>query len=328
MDTGTHIAIGIGLGGLATIDPTVAHDPTLFQGVLIGTVAGSLAPDFDTLLKFKSNATYIRNHRGFTHSIPAIIFWGMIITTMIYMFIPAVSFFHLLFWTLLAVGVHVIVDLFNAYGTQALRPFSRRWIAFGTINTFDPYIFFLHVAGIIAWFFGAHPAHTFLMIYIVIVLYYVKRHFDKKEIIQTVQQYFPTTEHVITSPTIKQNHWRIAIQTEERFFVGTVEHGHIQLHDEFERVAIPNTKIMSIAKSDKNIAAFLSFSPIYRWEIIENRRFIEVRFIDLRYRTRGHYPFVAVVQINHEMEIMNSYTGWIFSERKLQRKLLFGDNPT
>src|SRR5690625_4115450 len=328
MDTGTHVVMGVALGGLATIDPVVSNDPTLLNAVLVGTIVGSQAPDFDTILKLRNNAVYIRHHRGLTHSVPALIFWGILIASLIYFFVPNVNFLHLWMWTFFAVIIHLLVDIFNAYGTQAFRPFSNRWIALGFINTFDPYIFFLHIGGIIAWMLGANPGHTFLIIYAVIILYYVKRYFDKREIVQTVYDYFPTTEKVATSPTMKQNYWRITVTTKDRFYVGTVENGHIQLMDEFERVSLPDTEVINIAKTDKNIAAFLSFSPVYRWQVIENERFTEVRFVDLRYRSKGHYPFVAVAQLNSDNEVTNSYTGWIYSERKLQKKLYFGDSTT
>src|SRR5699024_3046203 len=148
------------------------------------------------------------------------------------------------------------------------------------------------------------------------------------EIVKKVYEVFPMTEQIATSPTIKQNHWRIAITTEDRFYVGTVEHGHIQLMDEFERVHLPKSDILDLAQTDKNITAFLSFLPGYRLEINEYEHFTEVRFTDLRYRSKGYYPFVAVVQIDENNSITNSYTGWIFSEDKLQKKLLFGENPT
>lgn len=328
MDTGTHVVMGIGLAGLATIDPVIANDSSLFHAVCIGTLVGSVAPDFDTLLKLRNNAVYIRNHRGITHSIPAVILWSILITASIYFFLPEIPLFHLWIWTFLAVSIHVFVDLFNAYGTQALRPFSSKWIAFGFINTFDPYIFFLHLAGIVAWVLGANPGFTFITIYVVIVLYYIKRYNDRKEIISKIKDHFPTTDFVATSPTIKQNEWRVAFQTKDRFYVGHVDNGHIQLFDEFERLPLPKSPLIDVAKTDKNISAFLSFSPIYRWEIYEKERYTEVRLIDLRYRSKGYYPFVAVVQIDDDLQILNSYTGWIFSERTLQRKLWFGDSPT
>src|SRR5690625_3272030 len=95
MDTGTHVVMGIALGGIATIDPVVANDPTLFNAVLVGTLVGSQAPDFDTVLKLKNNAIYIRNHRGLTHSVPAVIFCGIFIFSVIYMFVPEIPFLHL-----------------------------------------------------------------------------------------------------------------------------------------------------------------------------------------------------------------------------------------
>lgn len=327
MDTGTHIVMGVALGGLATLDPVVANDPTLFHAVFIGTIVGSHAPDFDTVLKLKGNATYIRHHRGETHSIPAVILWGILLAGIIYAFVPSVSFLHLWGWIFLAVALHVFVDIFNAYGTQAIKPFKNKWIALGFINTFDPYIFTLHIAGIGAWFLGANPAYTWLTIYAIIGMYYVKRYLDKREIIKKIHAHFPGTEKIATSPTIKQNKWRVAITTSDQFYVGIVENGHIEIVDTFEKVPLPDTEIMHKAKEDKNISAFLSFSPVYQWEVNYFTDVTEVRFIDLRYRAKGHYPFVAVVQMDQDMEIVSSYTGWIYSEQKLQRKLFIGDNP-
>ncbi len=325
MDTGTHLAMGVALGGLATIDPAVQADPVLFQAIMVGTVIGSHAPDFDTVLKLKNNATYIRHHRGITHSIPAIILWGLLISSIIYLFLPSVSFFHLWIWTFIAVILHVVVDLFNAYGTQALRPFSNRWIAFGFINTFDPYIFSLHVIGIGAWLLGAHPGYTWLIIYVILLLYYVKRYIDKREIVERIYDFFPNTTEVITSPTWRQNDWRISITTDDAFHVGTVQNGHIRIIDTFRKQPLPNNQVIQKSKQDQNIAAFLSFSPIYRWEMTKYHTTTEVRFIDLRYRSKGHYPFVAVVKLDDELNIVSSYTGWIFSEHKLQHKLRLDD---
>lgn len=327
MDTGTHIVMGVAIGGLATLDPAVQTDPALFSTVLVGAVIGSHAPDFDTVLKLRNNAVYIRHHRGATHSIPAVIMWGLLIASIIHLIVPSVSFWHLWAWTAFAVVLHVLVDIPNAYGTQAYRPFSNKWVAKGFINTFDPYIFLLHIGGIVAWLLGANPGYTFLIIYGVIALYYVKRYMDKREIERKIREYYPKTKQIATSPTIKQNHWRVAITTSDYFYVGSVKDGHIEIVDQFEKIPLPDNELFRLAKQDKNIAAFLSFSPVYRWEVSDYDDFTEIRLIDLRYRSNERYPFVAVVQIDDNMRIMTSYTGWIFSEQKLQSKLEVGDNP-
>ncbi|GIO24892.1 metal-dependent hydrolase [Oceanobacillus sp. J11TS1] len=327
MDTGTHIVMGVALGGLATLDPNVQSNPTLFHAVLVGTVVGSHAPDFDTVFKLKNNATYIRQHRGASHSLPAILMWSLLVSGAIYLFVPQVSYLTLWLWTLLAVCIHVFVDLFNAYGTQAFRPFTKKWIAKGFINTFDPYIFSLNVAGIAAWALGANPGYTWIIIYTVIVLYYIKRYMDKREIVKKIKEYFPDTETVATSPTIKQNYWRVAITTSDRYYVGSVENRHIEIVDEFYRVPLPDTAVVNAAIKDKNIASFLNFSPVYRWEMnTDENNVTEVRFIDLRYRSKGFYPFVAVVKLDQNLEVITSYTGWIFSEQKLQNKLVPSDS--
>ena len=80
MDTGTHIVMGIALGGLALADPVVASSTLTTTAVIAGTIIGSQAPDIDTVLKLRNNAVYIRHHRGITHSIPAVILWPILIS--------------------------------------------------------------------------------------------------------------------------------------------------------------------------------------------------------------------------------------------------------
>jgi inner membrane protein len=313
--------MGIALGGIATLDPVVGANPSTAYAVMLGTVIGSQAPDLDTILKLRNNAKYIRNHRGITHSIPAVFIWSFLITGLIMLFVPTSNLFHLWLWTFFAITLHVFVDIFNAYGTQALRPFTKKWIALGIINTFDSFIFIAHLIGIAIWVLGAHPGYTFLTIYIVLIGYYIIRFAMQRRIIHRLHQLLPDIEQVIISPTMRFRHWHIAIMTNTRFHVARSINGDIILQDEFERVPIPQTKVIQAAEKDDNISAFLSFSPVYRWEVDEFTDHYEVRFIDLRYRSKGYYPFVAVVQLDHDLNIVSSYTGWIFSEEKLRKKL-------
>ncbi|WP_299093836.1 metal-dependent hydrolase [uncultured Metabacillus sp.] len=321
MDTGTHVVMGIALGGLATLDPIVGVDNPTAHAVLLGTLIGSQAPDLDTILKLRNNAKYIRNHRGITHSIPALFIWSALITGMITIFIPESNLLHLWLWTLLAIVVHVFVDIFNAYGTQALRPFTKKWIALGLINTFDPFIFVSHLMAIAIWLIGAHPGYTFLTLYLILIGYYLIRYVMQKNIIHRLHKLVPDIEQVIISPTMRFRQWHIAIMTKTRFYVARSIDGEINFLDEFERVPVPQTDVIRAAEEDDNISAFLSFSPVYRWEVEEYSDHYEVRFIDLRYRSKGYYPFVAIVQLDLELNIVSSYTGWIFSEEKLRKKL-------
>ena len=51
----------------------------------------------------------------------------------------------------------------------------------------------------------------------------------------------------------------------------------------------------------------------------------EVRFIDLRYRSKGHYPFIAVVHLDRNLNIIHSYTGWVYNKNRLKRRLKTAD---
>lgn len=321
MDTGTHVVMGLALGGLATLDPVVAGSAATATSVMIGTVVGSQAPDIDTVLKLRNNAVYIRNHRGITHSIPAVLLWPLGIIAVVYPFFPEANLLHLWLWTFLAVFLHVFVDIFNAYGTQALRPFSPKWVALGVINTFDPYIFGMHIVGLVIWGFGADPGYTFLAIYVVIVGYYIYRFITQRKVLREVKAIIPDATDIIISPTMKFHQWRIAVMNKHQFFVGRAHNHEVTILDQFNRVKIPESPVIEAAKRDKNLSAFLSFSPVYRWEVDEYDNYYEVKFIDLRYRSKDHYPFVAVVQLDMNLNILSSYTGWIFSEEKLRKKL-------
>ncbi|WP_071458747.1 metal-dependent hydrolase [Bacillus massilinigeriensis] len=323
MDTGTHVVMGLALGGLATLDPVVASSPVTASSVLAATIIGSQIPDIDTVLKLRNNAVYIRNHRGMTHSVPAVILWPLLITVVILLFSPDANPLHLWMWAQLAVFLHVFVDIFNAYGTQALRPFSPKWVALGIINTFDPFIFGLHVAGLLLWLFGANPGYTFLAVYAVLVSYYINRYLYKRKLMGIVREMIPDATEIIIAPTMRYHQWRVAVMNRHQFFVGRAHRDNVNIIDQFDRVPVPETPVLKAAKKDENLSAFLSFSPVYRWVLDEYHDHYEVKFIDLRYRSNGHYPFVAVVHLDKDLHIMSSYTGWIYSEEKLRKKLNF-----
>lgn len=318
--------MGAALAGLSMADPVIVAEPATMIAVFAGVVIGSLIPDVDTILKLRNNAIYIRHHRGITHSIPAVLIWPILISVLLSFVVPGANFFHLWAWTFLAVFLHVFVDIFNAYGTQALRPFSHRWVAIGVINTFDPIIFTLHVLALSIWSMGANPVFTMLTTYLIIFFYYILRFAIKAAVKKAVYNTIPDADDVFIAPTMRFFQWRVAASTANCHYVGRAYGRSVNIYDRFERKPMPLTPEVEAAMKDKNIEAFTSFSPIYRWSVTKFGDLCEVRLIDLRYRSKGYYPFVAVAHLDADLNIINSYTGWIFSEDKLKKKLNFIPN--
>ncbi|WP_332238457.1 metal-dependent hydrolase [Sporolactobacillus sp. KGMB 08714] len=327
MDTATHVVMGFGLAGLATLDPAVAADPLTFHAVMLGAVAGSVIPDIDTVLKLKNNAAYIRNHRGRTHSLPAVALWPFIIAACLLPLFPGADVDAFLFWTLLAVSLHVFVDIFNAYGTQAARPIKEKWIALGIINIFDPFIFSLHLMGFAIWQATGYPGETFATIYAVLAGYYILRTLQHRRTVRFIRHRLPGLKNIYLSPTLRWSHYHVAAESADRFYVGKTDGRKLKLIDTFERRPIDaDNEIIQSAMCDKNVRAFLSFSPIYRWEIREqNGRFV-MQFVDLRYFAKGMYPFTATVWVNKNLVVESSYTGWVYSEKKLRKKLVLAQS--
>ncbi|HBI05114.1 MAG TPA: hypothetical protein DDY49_13925 [Paenibacillaceae bacterium] len=323
MDTGTHFAMGFGLAGLAYLDPTVASQPELANAVLLGTILGSQAPDIDTVLKLKGNAIYIRNHRGNTHSFPAVLIWGGLISAILYAFSPGISFLHLFLWTLLAVMVHVGMDIFNAYGTQVTKPVNKKWLSLNTINIFDPFIMGIHVVGFILWKIGYHPGHVFAGIYAVMIVYMIQRVLAYRSTIQYAQNYLGIKGRYTLLPSLIWGRWRLIVENDQRYYVGQIKNKEIILHDSFDKHAEKIEPVLEKAKKDKNISAFLSFSRYAHVTTNELEYGYEVKWIDLRYRTKTHYAFIAIAHLDKQLNILDSYTGWEYREHKISEKLVY-----
>ena len=324
MDTGTHFVTGLGLAGLAHIDPAVATDVNVALYVLIGIAIGSQAPDLDSLTKLKGNGAYIRNHRGLTHSILAIAIWTIAITGALKLVFGNMPLFTVGLWVGIAVCVHIVQDLFNAYGTQVLRPFSRRWIAWNVVPIFDPFIFFTHLFAIAVWVFRlAEPTSLFPTLYSLIVVYYCWRcaeHFKVRKRLATIDDQNVTGDGYMLIPTMHPRQWNVVkIRSHREYCLGEWKAGRLTWVD---RILASDHPAVEASKLHPDITALLSFSPavcpilrIHRWGY-------EVRWIDVRYRHRKHYPFVGVLLLNDQLEPLEAYVGWL-SDTKLEKKLRF-----
>lgn len=323
MDTLTHTLMGGTIVGLAAMDPAI--DP-VSVGFITTVVGASLVPDVDTAMKMKNNAVYIKHHRGITHSLPFTFFIWPVLLTLLSVMLFELPALHMYLWIQFAVFLHVFVDIFNSYGTQALRPINNTWIQLGVINTVDIPIIIMHVLYFILWFLGMSPVVLFFILYGAMFVYYLARAGMQQFINKKVERQLPAEyiTRVFCMPTIHFFEWRLVVVTQGAYYVGRSFRGNIIFYDRFNKSARINEEVFESVKKDINFKAFTFFSSIYRYEVKElSEELAEIRYIDLRYLKDGHYPFVCIMQVDkNNNEIIHSYTGWVFSESKLQRKLV------
>ncbi len=320
MDTGTHFVMGIGLFALAHLDPMITSHPETTQAVALGTIIGSQAPDLDGLYRFAGNAAYIRNHRGWSHSLPMLLIWPTVISLLIGLILPNAHLLSLWLWTLIAVWIHVFIDLFNTYGTQAFRPLSHRWIAWDIINIFDPFIFSVHLGGFLLWWlFPNYPGQIFAFLYLLIMIYIFWRTWYHQHLLHWVQKKIDEPGEYKVTPTYKPNVWNVLLIQKNYVKMGEIQRkrliwtGQISL-DQYDHPAV------KASQDSEAIRSFLYFTSYGFPQVYRREYGFEVRWIDVRYHNKKHFPFFAVALLTHDYQIINSYVGWL-SKKQLEKKI-------
>ncbi|MFP3121858.1 metal-dependent hydrolase [Ectobacillus funiculus] len=172
MDSITHTLFGLALYEATNKE---GMEKPMKRALLVTAIGGSQIPDIDVISQlWDTGGMYQMWHRGITHSIFLVPIWALL-----FYFVSRLLFRvreARIFWlALLAVFIHDTSDLFNAWGTGYLEPFSSTRITFGTIPIVDFIIWFiLLVAFIIArrprfsphlvykWAFACIVLHVFV----------------------------------------------------------------------------------------------------------------------------------------------------------------------
>ena len=138
MDNLTHTlsAVALSQAGL--------HRKTRFATLTL-IVAANL-PDLDIVSRLWGNATYLRYHRGLTHSILGVSLLAFPLALTIYFLGgkakpkpgPHISFRWLLILAWIGTASHLLIDFTNSYGVRPFLPFSPRWYAWDIMYIFDP----------------------------------------------------------------------------------------------------------------------------------------------------------------------------------------------
>ncbi len=123
----------------------------------LAMVIGANLPDVDLVTRFGGSATFLKYHRGITHSVLGITALAALLATIIYYFGRNASpkksgpvldgrWLFVVCWV--ATASHFLLDFTNAYGVRPLLPFSGRWYAWDIMFIVDPLLLGLLAAGL------------------------------------------------------------------------------------------------------------------------------------------------------------------------------------
>ncbi|WP_400243667.1 metal-dependent hydrolase [Niallia sp. JL1B1071] len=140
MDTITHTLFGVGIYQSVNKEKRSKKEK---YALLLTSIGASQIPDIDVISQlWDTTGQYQMWHRGITHSIFLAPIWALFFY-IINRFIFKIKGIQSYFIALLAVFIHNTSDLFNAWGTGYLEPFSTVRLTFGTVPIVDLVIWFI-----------------------------------------------------------------------------------------------------------------------------------------------------------------------------------------
>jgi len=143
MDTITH-ALFAGLSAkVITLHQTKTENSCQNKDTLIIAAIAAAFPDIDYLSFWVNPLIFIAEwHRSITHSLFMAPIWGIILTGIILIVVPRLrsSAKLVLFYSIVGIVSHILLDILTVYGTEIFYPFSDRLISLATTFVIDPYL--------------------------------------------------------------------------------------------------------------------------------------------------------------------------------------------
>ncbi len=150
MDSFTHTLTAVVLG------QTGLNRKTRFATLAL--ILGSNLPDVDVIARLAGSATYLKFHRGITHSLLGATVLTAFLSAALYLLgrrapQPKTSKAPLdgrwLFGiSLISASTHLLMDFTNPYGIRPFLPFSGRWYAWDIEFIIDPVILLILTVGL------------------------------------------------------------------------------------------------------------------------------------------------------------------------------------
>ncbi len=133
MDTVTH-----GIAG-SVFARTLTDRPTARAALVLGLI-GSMLPDVDILFSH-DKIDYLRNHRGWTHSLVLLPFFALalaVVARLVYRYARHAPLATLFLFSAVGIASHIAFDWITSFGTMFGLPFTRRRYALDWVFIIDP----------------------------------------------------------------------------------------------------------------------------------------------------------------------------------------------
>ncbi|NLK00189.1 MAG: metal-dependent hydrolase [Clostridia bacterium] len=312
MDPVTHALIGVNIAGLA------GSSPSLLDPLFLGPVIASLAPDLDIILQLKGDLSYLRNHRGFSHSIPGILLLSSIISAALYLWAGTIPFLTLFFWTALGGLSHSLFDLFNSYGVKILWPITGRKLRYSLLGLTDWILIIILIAPMINW---AHNPISYPLSLTMVAIYIVCRSWMAGSIRRHLGKQFsfknPLRQIVTLPSAFRVFKWEFLVETDKFFLVGEIGIFTLAADVRHKLKKAKDNSFIRAALKSKLGKLFLEFTPHFHIFHQEFQQRHVVRFIDLRYCIKNRFMHTGTIAFDENCAALEEFFQPYSRDRKV-----------
>lgn len=300
MDPITHGIVGL---AIATFTGETA---ALANPYAIGSLLGAVIPDADIIMQVKGHYSYLKNHRGMSHSVPFAFLYAGVITALLYILYPGASLLKLFIYAFCGCISHIALDITNSYGAQILWPLNRRRLTLDLLLVYDPLLIIFSLAIIIPGLSSIiHPAISVTLF----VLYLLFRNMMKNRVKRIIKKNISDENQIfdlrILPSIVGLLKWHFVLKLKEKKIVGEVN----AITKEFKIIRVMknlDNELYSAIKDTKVAKFFREFTPIFHINCRKLVKGYEFSFIDLRYYLAKDFLHHATAVLDENFSIISS----------------------
>lgn len=337
MDNLTHTLTGLALSHAGLNRKT--------RFATLALVIGSSLPDVDLITRLGGSATYLKYHRGITHSILGATILGVLLAATIYAVAgkspppkkgPPLNLRWLVTVSVIATLGHALMDFTNSYGIRPFMPFSGRWYGWDIMFIIDPLLLSILIAGfalpalfrLISEEVGAarpdfRPGCVLALCGL--ALLWGLRDLAHRRVLSQLDSHTYRDENPVAlgafpapgNPFV----WTGVVETDDSFHV--LETNALDRDMDADRARVfykpPLTAALEAAEKTRTAVIFLNFAR-FPWASVESSEqgydvtLRDLRFISLSSRRQG---FIADIMLDKDLRVLAqtfSFTGRIQSK--------------
>lgn len=300
MDPITHAVVGLSIAVL------LGEPISLSNPAIIGCVAGAVIPDGDIIMQMKGDYVYLKNHRGLSHSIPAMFIYAAFITGVLWFILGSLPIWKVLFFSLIGCFSHIALDITNSYGAQILWPLSKRRFTLDLLLIYDPMLIVMCLLILLPALRNLIPPVISILLFLAyLVLRNWMKHIAKNVVLDNLEGKYGSVYLRIMPSMIGLIKWHFILKTDEGKIVGEVNifPRRFRIINEMKNI---DKELYDMALCTPLAKFFSQFTPVFHIDCEKCGNNYVFEFIDLRYYVAKDFLHHATAIINKDLEVVTS----------------------